>query len=175
MKTSTTLLFSVASLAACHTMTAPVEEDVQVGQAMYSRYIASVDRRECTVEDHLEAILTGVYRDCSFCQVRTSDAVVSAVNDAIRKGPIPGSEEPIFTYGTLPTNNVETILIDSRGRKIVFYDFFARDFDGNLHQTQKFDKDYNVLWSLSDETSSIKDFMSIEETCIRVISDFQSG
>jgi hypothetical protein len=178
MKTSTALLFSVASLAACHTMTAPVEDDVQVGQAMYSRYIASEDHRQCTVEDHLEAMRTGISRGCTFCQALTTDDVVAGVNDAVRKGPVPGPYEPIFTFGTLPDLDfAAAILIDSRGRSVVYSDFFVRDFDGNWFQTQKFDDEYNIIWSLSDEIRGMdkyEEYSAIVQACTQEANVYQS-
>ena len=178
MKTSTTLLFLVASLAACHTMTAPVEDDVQVGQAMYSFLIASADDRVCTLEDHLETMRNGISSGCTFCQAIITDDVVAAVNAAVVKGPVPGPEEPLFTYGMIPDlKRVSAMLIDSRGQKVVYTDYTVRGFDGILRQSERFDKDYNVIWTLSDEITEMDKYVGFEpilQACTRAANAFFS-
>ncbi len=169
MKRSRAFLAFAMALAACQTTTARVGADVQVGQAMMSVLLASEHDRECTLEDHLEALKTGVYNDCTFCQIATTDDVVAAVNEAVLKGPMPGPQERIFTYGIVPNLNIVTeVLIDSHGQSVVYYDFYVRGFDQELRQKERLNSDLNIIWSLSDEIMSMskyEDYSSILQAC----------
>jgi hypothetical protein len=166
MKASTAFLVSVAALAACQTTTAPVEDEVPVGQAMYSILLGNEYGRVCTLEDHLEKMKTGVYNGCTFCQVPITDDIVAAVNDAVLKGPIPGPDEPMEYGGMVPNYDViRAVMIDSRGRSVVYTDFFVRGFDGQLRQKGRYDQDYNTIWSLSDEVSDIRELSTIRDAC----------
>ena len=166
MKTSTALLVSVAVLAACETMTGAVDDEAPVGQAMDSILFGNEVGRVCTFEDHLETMKTGVYNGCTFCQVRTTDDIVAAVNDAVLKGPIPGPDEPMLYNGMVPNNDlIRAVMIDSRGKSIVYTDFFVRGFDGQFRQRVRYDQDYNTIWSLSDEVSDIQELSTIRDAC----------
>jgi hypothetical protein len=166
MKTSTAFLLSVAALAACQTMTAPADDEVPVGRAMYSMLLGNEVGRVCTFEDHLETMKTGVYNGCTFCQVRTTDDIVAAVNDAVLKGPIPGPDEPMLYGGMVPDFDIITaVMIDSRGKSVVYTDFFVRGFDGQLRQKVRYDQDYNTMWSLSDEVSDIRELSTVKDAC----------
>jgi hypothetical protein len=166
MKPSIAYLVLAAALAACETMTAAVEDEVPVGQAMYSILLGNEYGRVCTFEDHLEKMKTGVYNGCTFCQVPMTDDIVAAVNDAVLKGPIPAPDEPMEYGGMVPNNDIITaVMIDSRGRSLVYTDFYVRGFDGQLRQRVRYDQDYNTIWSLSDEVSDIRELSTIRDAC----------
>ena len=128
-------------LAACETTRAPTPAELFAGHA-----IISVNMSTCAVTEAYHRQMLEKPIDTpgnEVCQVATTDVVVAAVNDIVRRAkPLPRDAKVLpedfvfdadYTYpaGTPLLDVVGKLLIDSQGRNVILGN--SVDWDGNRH------------------------------------------